>query len=250
MSGLVLAQSCPPEDVHYYADSQFCDRYSECREGVASEQQCPDGLLFDDTITDGRYPCTYPSEVNCGSRTKKQPAQPTEHCGHQWGYFGSGRRSECGYFFNCVDGREFRFECPEGLAFSSVTYRCEYPDESPDCDAGDYLGFTCPSEPAYEQLLSQGNPRYRSSRDCRQFFLCFGTSPRLQTCDLGRVYNHDAQACDEPENVRGCESYYPADELKAIRQRKAIEAERAEKRRLAFEQRFADLNKRRDNSYN
>lgn len=41
------------------------------------------------------------------------------------------------------------------------------------------------------------------------------------------------------------ESYYPADELKAIRERKAIEAERAEKRRLAFEKRFAELNARR-----
>ncbi|KAF2348055.1 Chitin binding domain [Trinorchestia longiramus] len=200
---LMVSQKCPPEDVHYYADSQFCDRYSECREGVPSEQQCPDGLLFDDTITDGRYPCTYPSDVDCGSRSKTQPPQPTENCGHQWGYFSSRSKSECGYFYTCVDGREFRFDCPEGLAFSSYTYRCEYPDESPDCDAEDYLGFSCPSEPDQAQLLTIGTPRYRSSRDCRQFFLCVGASPRLQTCDLGRVFNDDIHACDEPENVKG-----------------------------------------------
>ena len=64
-----------------------------------------------------------------------EPAVPTENCDNQWGYFGSRSRSDCGYFFNCVDGREFLFTCPAGLAFSSLTYRCEYPDESPDCDA-------------------------------------------------------------------------------------------------------------------
>ena len=48
------------------------DRYSECREGVASEHQCPDGLLFNDEVTNGRYPCDYPAEVHCGSRSKKR----------------------------------------------------------------------------------------------------------------------------------------------------------------------------------
>lgn len=41
------------------------------------------------------------------------------------------------------------------------------------------------------------------------------------------------------------ESYYPADELKAIRARKAVEAERREQRRLAFEARTVELAERR-----
>lgn len=64
-----------------------------------------------------------------------EPAQPTELCAHQWGYFGSGDSAQCGYFYNCVNGFPFRVDCPIGLAFSSATYRCEWPDESPDCDA-------------------------------------------------------------------------------------------------------------------
>lgn len=243
---LVMGQNCPPKNVTYYSDSQFCDRYTECREGVASEQQCPDGLLFNDLITNGRYPCEYPSEVYCGSRSKKQAAQPTENCGNQWGYFSSRSSSECGYFYTCVDGREFVFNCPEGLAFSSLTYRCEYADESPDCDAEAYLGFSCPNEPAASQVLALGVPSYRSPRDCRKFFLCAGRSPRLQTCELGKVFNEEISGCDEPETVRGCETYYPADELKAIRARKAIEAERREKRRLALESRRAELYEKRD----
>lgn len=239
---LVASQSCPPEDVHYYADSQYCDRYSECREGVGSEQQCPPGLLFNDQVKNGRYPCDYPVDVDCGSRTKTQSPIPTKNCGNQWGYFGSGNSQECGFFYNCVDGREFLFNCPEGLAFSSRTYRCEYPDESPDCDAEAYLGFSCPSSRDEAQVLAVGTPRYRSSRDCRQFFLCvgvYGTSPRLQTCDLGRVFNEEIYGCDEPENVRGCETYYPADELKAIRERKALHAKLREERKQRYEARIA-----------
>ena len=64
-----------------------------------------------------------------------EPPQPTENCSHQWGIFGSGSSSECGYFYNCVDGNSFLFNCPAGLAFSSYSYRCEYADDSPDCDA-------------------------------------------------------------------------------------------------------------------
>lgn len=65
-------QSCPPEGVQYFADSSQCDRYTECREGVATEQLCPDGLLFNDKVTDGRYPCFYEPEVDCGTRTQRR----------------------------------------------------------------------------------------------------------------------------------------------------------------------------------
>lgn len=36
---------------------------------------------------------------------------------------------------NCVNGKSFMFDCPEGLAWSSDTYRCDWPDEVEDCDA-------------------------------------------------------------------------------------------------------------------
>merc|ERR1719452_290610 len=120
---LACCQSCPKEGVEYYPDSTYCDRYSECREGVPSDgHQCPDGLLFNEKVTNGRNPCDYPTEVDCEGRNKKQTPQPTENCPNKWGYFSSGSRSECGYFFNCVDGRDFLFNCPAGLAFSSLTY--------------------------------------------------------------------------------------------------------------------------------
>ncbi|KAK4311520.1 hypothetical protein Pmani_016988 [Petrolisthes manimaculis] len=238
MVALAAGQNCPPEGVEYYPDNSECDRYSECRDGVYSEHLCPDGLLFNDRITNGRYPCEYTTEVNCEGRTGQQPAQPTEYCPRQWGYYGSGDAAQCGFFHNCVNGQAFKVNCPAGLAFSSSTYRCEWPDESIDCDSEAFLGFSCPPAGNNIQVLLRGFPQFRSPRDCRQFFICVNESPRLQFCQLGLVFNEETYTCDEPETVRGCETYYTPEEL-------ALYREQREKTRLAQERRQEQLNELR-----
>ncbi|XP_042239288.1 protein obstructor-E-like [Homarus americanus] len=231
-AALAASQSCPPEDVHFFSDSQYCDRYVECREGVQTEQQCPDGLLFNDQVTNGRYPCDYPAEVDCGSRSKTQTPQPTENCGHQWGYFGSGDPQQCGFFYNCVDGVSHLINCPAGLAFSSFSYRCEWPDESPDCDSAAFLGFSCPAES--NTLALGGYTQHSSPRDCRQFFICVNSSPRLQFCQLGLVFDEVTYTCVDPQYVSGCENYYTPEELELYR-------EQRERQRLAEERRREEL---------
>ena len=65
------AQSGCPTPNGYFADSQQCDAYIECKEGLPERKLCPDGLFFDDrSIQYPRYPCAYPQEVQCGSRTR------------------------------------------------------------------------------------------------------------------------------------------------------------------------------------
>lgn len=92
-------------------------------------------MLFNDKAEWYSYPCSYPADVDCGSRTKLQPALPTDECPHQFGYFKIGDRANCGQWMNCVNGKSFVFECPEGLAWNSDSYRCDWPDEVEDCDA-------------------------------------------------------------------------------------------------------------------
>jgi hypothetical protein len=102
---------------------------------VGEQKLCPDGLLFNDQLNPFAYPCHYPVDVSCDGRPKLQPAQPTEECPHQYGYFKIGDESNCGQFKNCVDGKAFEFDCPEGLAWSATSYRCDYPDMVENCDA-------------------------------------------------------------------------------------------------------------------
>lgn len=64
-----------------------------------------------------------------------EPPQPTDDCPHRYGYFKVGDRNNCGQFMNCADGIGYVFDCPEGLAFNPESYRCDWPDQVPDCDA-------------------------------------------------------------------------------------------------------------------
>ncbi|KAG6447549.1 hypothetical protein O3G_MSEX005078 [Manduca sexta] len=132
--------------------SGSCDRYIECINGTAEEKLCPDGLRFNPNVNFDVYPCQYPNEVACLERSALQPPQPTADCPHQFGYFKIGDARNCSGFRTCVNGVGYDFVCPDGLAFSSETYRCEWPDEVADCDAEAFVGFRCPEVPISKEL--------------------------------------------------------------------------------------------------
>ena len=57
------------------------------------------------------------------------------NCQRRWGMFRVGNEANCGQFVNCVDGVEYIFNCPEGLAWHPTFWRCEWPDSVPTCDS-------------------------------------------------------------------------------------------------------------------
>lgn len=70
LSEVVAGFTCPIEN-GYFPDPQQCDAYFSCKGGLSERKLCPAGLFFDDrTIYYPRYPCTYPQDVQCGSRTR------------------------------------------------------------------------------------------------------------------------------------------------------------------------------------
>lgn len=171
---------------------------------------CPDGLLFNDEAPIFSYPCVYPIDIDCTSRGRIQAAQPTEDCPHQFGYYRVGDSTHCGQFMNCVDGRGFTFDCPEGLAWSKDTYRCDWPEEVPDCDAEAFLGFRCPPEPLLDGIGSGEHKAYPSPSDCQRYFVCVNNKPRLYNCGEGNAYNELINTCDGIENVTRCANQVPS----------------------------------------
>ncbi|GLH06331.1 Protein obstructor-E [Gryllus bimaculatus] len=135
----------------------------------------------------------------CGPWPAAEPAQPTEDCPHQYGYFREGRDAgDCGRFVTCVDGRGFHLQCPEGLAFSEDTLRCDWPDQVDSCDAEAFLGFRCPDDGS---SAADGYRFYRSPSDCQKYFLCVSGRPRLYSCAQDEAFNEDIGVCDGVENV-------------------------------------------------
>lgn len=100
----------------------------------------------------------------------------TDNCEDQSGYFRMGDRSNCGQFKNCA----FIFNCPEGLAFSEETHRCEWPDMVNDCDVAAFIGFPCP----HETRTASANHFniYRSPSDCQVYCICLAGKPRMHRC--------------------------------------------------------------------
>lgn len=166
---------------------------------------CSDGLLFNDKAGVFTFPCQYPIDVNCTSRARTQPAQATEQCPHQFGYFALGDSANCGSFLNCADGRGYKLECPLGLAFNRLTYQCDWPDLVPDCDAEAFLRFTCPPQTRVEGFGAGETKYYRSTDDCQRYFLCNNGRPRLHVCGVGAAFTEELNRCDAAENVTGCE---------------------------------------------
>jgi hypothetical protein len=64
-----------------------------------------------------------------------EPAQATASCPRQFALFGLGDSANCGQYISCDHGTAHTLPCPEDLAFSDETARCEWPDEVPSCDA-------------------------------------------------------------------------------------------------------------------
>ncbi|XP_034943923.1 protein obstructor-E-like [Chelonus insularis] len=196
---------CPEKNGRFVVPSQ-CDAYIECVDGIGEQKLCPEGLFFNPEAR-FNYPCGYPIDINCDGRPNLQPPQPTDDCPHQYGYFKIGDEANCGQFINCADGVGHLFNCPEGLAFNSETYRCDWPDQVPDCNVEAFLKFTCPNPAEGDnqyQLFYSESRFFRNPNDCQQYFICINGHPRLQNCGEGNAFNELINACDSAENVTGC----------------------------------------------
>lgn len=105
---------------------------------------------------------------------------------------------------NCADGRGYTFDCPEGLAFHKGSYRCDWPDQVPDCDGEAFLGFTCPPEPEIEGLGPREFKFYPSPHDCNHYYACIEGHPRLYNCGEENAFDVTTNTCQAAENVTTC----------------------------------------------
>ncbi|XP_050524173.1 protein obstructor-E-like isoform X2 [Daktulosphaira vitifoliae] len=187
---------CPERNGRFPLGNQ-CDKYLQCENGIPSEKFCPDGLFFNSKASIFSYPCQYPPEVDCEGRTQLQPPQPTRDCARQFGYFRLGDETQCSQFLICVNGIGYTMDCPEGLAFNELTFRCDWPDQVDTCDAEAFLGFKCP----HLKNELESYKLYPHLNDCQKFYLCVSGRPRLYNCGTGLGFNENINACDIKENV-------------------------------------------------
>nr|XP_026484413.1 protein obstructor-E-like isoform X2 [Vanessa tameamea] len=185
-----------------YPIPDSCDSYLECKNGIAEKKQCPDGLRYKHNIT-SNPPCVYPADVQCNPGSTLQPPNPTEYCPNQNGYFKTVDRYNCSSYRICVNGVGYEYKCPDGLAFSSSTYRCDWPDTVHQCDAEGLFNFRCPKQ--HHSSTNLNTPRsYRSDRSCTTYYTCINGRPRRFECNELFGFDESNQTCVPAFKVSEC----------------------------------------------
>ncbi|XP_049782395.1 protein obstructor-E-like [Schistocerca cancellata] len=204
---------CPEKD-GLFEDSRQCDKFYDCRDGVATEKLCPDGLVFDPLIRKINK-CDQPFNVDCGDRIELQPPKSNANCPRRNGFFAHPDPSICNVFYNCIEGEYTEIACTPGLHFDEYQGICVWPDTAgrTGCGASEKKlkdGFTCPKEAQADgNGQAVAHPKYAHPTDCQKFYVCLnGVDPRELGCSVGEVYNDEDQKCDQPDNVPGCEDWY------------------------------------------
>ncbi|CAB3237025.1 unnamed protein product [Arctia plantaginis] len=189
----------------YYSVEGSCDSYIRCNDYVPVHQTCPDGLHYNPDAKYPNYPCGYPSDVLCLGRGSVQPAQPTEECPHQYGYFSSpyAAPDNCGHYRVCIEGRAIDMHCPTGLAFNADSGRCDWPHLVPSCKSGDYLGFSCPAGVNDDDGKIRN---YKYPGNCYYFFSCLHGHVRLLSCNEGAAFDPVSGLCVD-EVLVNCAQY-------------------------------------------
>ncbi|CAG9110458.1 hypothetical protein JYU34_010997 [Plutella xylostella] len=195
---------CAQRNNYYKVDGK-CDAYIECKDFVAHEMLCPDGLHFDPRAAWPAYPCGYAIDISCDGRGQPQPAIPSAECPHQYGFYASPQASvnDCGQYRMCVEGKAIEMMCPPGLAFNPATARCDWPEFVSSCNVEAFLGFKCPVLPP----LENGEPNtavvnYKYEGNCFAFYSCELGRPRLLTCDAGFAFNPATGVCEDADKVQ------------------------------------------------
>nr|XP_022904614.1 chondroitin proteoglycan-2-like [Onthophagus taurus] len=160
---------CPAEDGEFVTlfPHTDCSKFWKCDRGVAVEQNCPAGLLFNPTL----LVCDYPEDAGCdgtgiGGGTTPSPTQGTTDGGNG-GSTGGGStvgggsdgpkcpaedgefvtlfpHVDCSKFWKCDRGVAVEQDCPAGLLFNPTLLVCDYPEDA-GCNGSGVGGGTTPS---------------------------------------------------------------------------------------------------------
>ncbi|UYV62236.1 Cpap3-d2, partial [Cordylochernes scorpioides] len=214
-----------------FPHEKYCDYYYECQDGVASVQQCPNGLAFSGRGRGLLLNCDYPHRVGCpdndgrvmgrqmavrsyvhlntpsissfqvwnGADCAEAPIG-TDNCGWLYGVF--PHQTSCTRYWQCWNGTATIQQCPFSLLYNDQLHSCDWPDNVPDCQKHQGLvkrtEFVCPA-----LCKDTPNGHVPIENSCIRFWLCVGGYPRLQRCPAGLAFNPSTSRCELATNIPG-----------------------------------------------
>ncbi|CAH0559550.1 unnamed protein product [Brassicogethes aeneus] len=180
-----------------------CNKFVNCWDGIATEQECPEGLLFS---TKGY--CDYSANVDCSNRTppseekiitKKVNKQNTietsiieNDCPLDFGTF--RKKNNCSSYHTCIGGKVVaRYDCPEGFSFNDNIGVCDY-SYRVDCTKDPIINRKT-NIPHHTNLngpskCPQEFGTFRDRNNCGLYFTCLvGKVVATYECPAGLSFN-------------------------------------------------------------
>jgi len=214
---------CPPTGSENFPDPTDCAYYFACKDGCAKRTHCEADYLFDIV----HAWCTYPTDVECGSRPSPSTTSTTKRttttdCGHFFDCRGKpdgfyGDPYNCRKYWHCFGTVGEHLMCGPGLYYEVDDVACDYPEnvdcgDRPVCDDCDENCFTptagTPGGPSTApgcgaKMSCQGvkDGWYPNPSNCRKYFNCNGGSLTNFLCDGNLLYDENNIWCDYPESV-------------------------------------------------
>jgi len=219
---LTCSQFVCPKKNGLFKDEYQCDKYYECKNGVAREKLCDDGLVFDPSKRSNANRCQSSLAVDCTGREQLQPARPSGVCPRRNGVFEHPDPTVCHVMVSCIGGVPTVISCPADLIFDIKTGVCGWPKDiqREGCRRREGSlsdGFKCPLEKQhsyYGDLVIHS--RYPFPNDCQKFYICMnGITPRVHSCTAGLAFNPKTIECEKPStfNSRCNSDYQPEEEF-------------------------------------
>ncbi|XP_076351960.1 protein obstructor-E-like [Tachypleus tridentatus] len=175
-----------------FPHEQYCDYYYECKDGIKTLQECPNGLVFRGKRRGLYENCDYPKRAGCpdGIRTIGQSPIETDHCKWLWGRF--QHETSCRRFWECWNGTETLHNCPFSLLYNNEIEACDWPSNVQGCQA----------HPVCREV--QHGPIPIPSR-CVIYWFCNNGFPQLYRCASGLAFSPTTLNCEYAQTVPGCE---------------------------------------------
>ncbi|CAG9862665.1 unnamed protein product [Phyllotreta striolata] len=154
-----------------------CNKFVNCGNGKATEQNCPKDLYF----SPKKLRCDYPANVDCAGQEEL-----LKFCFKRRGVFPG---TTCEKYVVCWDGWVKEIECQHGLLFSVTRGHCYWPHDV-KCDNINLKKFC---------LKPRG--QFPGTK-CKKYVNCHDGIVVEQECPGNLIFSPTKLHCDHPKNVK------------------------------------------------
>ncbi|KXJ74202.1 hypothetical protein RP20_CCG014180 [Aedes albopictus] len=183
--------ACPATGLARFPVAGSCTKFILCVNGVQSQHECLNGLVFDTALNECNLAANAPPCTSVTCPANDDPANPT-FIRHP---------TNCRQYYICVAGQPIQQECPVDTAFNPSTNVCDL-QANVQCPAlWSSSSLVSKSLSKADQICS-GNTGIKNlpdPDDCSRYYLCMNGVSYSVACSTGLIFDSQTNKCGSKE---------------------------------------------------